>query len=203
MNLDTPNHTWNREFSQVLSELADLMMKKGEVMKIIVHNRARDTIQSIDQDIKNIEQLKNTPTIGVTIYDKLDEYTKTGKVALLEKYRNDPIIVFTNIYGVGPKKAGELVKTHDIQSIEELREKQERVLNNLQRIGLKYYEDILERILAMKSQNTTVNSWLFKQESKTINTYYEIVGSYRRGAINSGDIDVIVTSDDHPYFTEY
>ncbi|NBW85176.1 MAG: hypothetical protein EBR50_07715, partial [Proteobacteria bacterium] len=33
-------------------------------------------------------------------------------IALLEKYRNDPIIVFTNIYGVGPKKAEELVKTH-------------------------------------------------------------------------------------------
>ena len=201
MNLDTPNHTWNREFSQVLSELADLMMKKGEVMKSRAYNRARDTIQSIDQDIKNIEQLKNTPTIGATIYDKLDEYTKTGKVALLEKYRNDPIIVFTNIYGVGPKKAGELVKTHDIQSIEELREKQERVLNNLQRIGLKYYEDILERIPRNEIAKYDCEFMkTFKQESKTINTYYEIVGSYRRGAVNSGDIDVIVTSDDPSVF---
>ena len=55
-------------------------------------------------------------------------------------------VVFTNIYGVGPKKADELVKKHNITSIEELRKKQDEVLNNIQRIGLKYYEDILERI---------------------------------------------------------
>ena len=61
MSLITHNHTWNKQFSQVLGELADLMMRKGEIMKSRAYNRARDTIQSIDQDIKDIEQLKNTP----------------------------------------------------------------------------------------------------------------------------------------------
>ena len=201
MSLSTRNHTWNKQFSQVLGELADLMMRKGEVMKSRAYNRARDTIQSIDQDIKNIEQLKNTPTIGATIYDKLEEFTKTGKIALLEKYKNDPIVVFTNVYGIGPKKADELVKTHNIRSIEELREKQDKVLNNIQRIGLKYYEDILERIPRNEiSKYDCEFMKVFKKESQTINTYYEIVGSYRRGAINSGDIDVIITSDDRSIF---
>lgn len=197
----TRNHTWNKQYSHVLGELADLMMRKGEIMKSRAYNRARDTIQSIDQDIKDIEQLKNTPTIGATIYDKLEEFTKTGKIALLEKYKNDPIIVFTNVYGIGPKKADELVKTHNIRSIEDLREKQDKVLNNLQRIGLKYYEDILERIPRNEiSKYDCEFMKVFKKESQTINTYYEIVGSYRRGAINSGDIDVIITSDDRSVF---
>lgn len=197
----TRNQAWNQEFSKVLGELSELMMKKGEVMKSRAYNRARDTILHIDQNIKHIEQLKNTPTIGATIYDKLDEYTKTGKIELLEKYRNDPVIVFTNIYGVGPKKATELVNSHNIRSIEELCEKQDRVLNNLQRIGLKYYEDILERIPRNEISKFDCEFMkIFKQESKTINTYYEVVGSYRRGAINSGDIDVIVTSDDPSVF---
>lgn len=201
MSLTTRNHTWNKEFSKILGESADLMMRKGEVMKARAYNRARDTIQSIDQDIKDIEQLKNTPTIGATIYDKLEEYTKTGKVALLEKYKNDPIIVFTNIYGIGPKKAEELVKTHTIRSIEELREKQDKVLNNIQRIGLKYYEDILDRIPRNEIAKYDCEFMnVFKKESQTINTYYEIVGSYRRGAVNSGDIDVIITSDDRSVF---
>lgn len=201
MSLITHNHTWNKDFSQVLGELADLMMRKGEIMKSRAYNRARDTIQSIDQDIKDIEQLKNTPTIGATIYDKLEEFTNTGKIALLEKYKNDPIVVFTNIYGIGPKKADELVKTHTIRSIEELREKQDIVLNNIQRIGLKYYEDILERIPRNEiSKYDCEFMKVFKKESQTINTYYEIVGSYRRGAINSGDIDVIITSDDRSVF---
>lgn len=201
MSLTTRNHTWNKQFSQVLGELADLMTRKGDIMKSRAYNRARDTIQSIDQDIKDIEQLKNTPTIGATIYDKLEEFAKTGKIALLEKYKNDPIIVFTNVYGIGPKKADELVKTHNIRSIEELRERQDIVLNNIQRIGLKYYEDILERIPRNEiSKYDCEFMKVFKKESQTINTYYEIVGSYRRGAIHSGDIDVIITSDDRSVF---
>lgn len=197
----TRNQSWNQDFSKILGESADLMMRKGEVMKARAYNRARDTIQSIDQDIKSVEQLKNTPTIGATIYDKLDEYTKTGKVALLEQYKNDPLIVFTNIYGVGPKKAEELVKKYNIRSIEELREKQDVVLNNIQRIGLKYYEDILDRIPRNEIAKYDCEFMkTFKKESQTINTYYEIVGSYRRGAINSGDIDIIITSDDRSVF---
>ena len=197
----TRNQALNQELSNVLSELAELMMKKGEPMKSRAYNRARDTIKSIDQDITNIEQLKNTPTIGTNTYDKLDEYIKTGKIALLEKYKNDPVIIFTNIYGVGPKKADELIKKHNITSIEELRTKQDQVLNNIQRIGLKYYEDILERIPRNEIEKYDCEFMkIFKQESTNINTYYEIVGSYRRGAINSGDIDVIVTSDDPTVF---
>jgi len=201
MSSITRNQSWNQDFSKILGESADLMMRKGEVMKARAYNRARDTIQNIDQDIKSVEQLKNTPTIGATIYDKLDEYTKTGKVALLEQYKNDPLIVFTNIYGVGPKKAEELVKKHNIRSIEELREKQDTVLNNIQRIGLKYYEDIVDRIPRNEIAKYDCEFMkTFKKESQTINTYYEIVGSYRRGAINSGDIDIIITSDDRSVF---
>ena len=42
MSLVTRNHTWNKDFSQVLGELADLMMRKGEIMKSRAYNRARD-----------------------------------------------------------------------------------------------------------------------------------------------------------------
>jgi NAD-dependent DNA ligase len=197
----TRNRSWNQDFSNVLGKLSDFTARTGDVMKARAYNRARDTIQSIGDDIKSVEQLKNTPTIGATIYDRLEEYTKTGKVALLEQYQNDPLILFTNVYGIGPKKAEELVKQHHIRSIEELREKQDLVLNNIQRIGLKYYEDILERI--PRNEIAKYDCELmktFKKVSENSPTYYEVVGSYRRGATNSGDIDIIITSDDRSVF---
>ena len=197
----TRNQSWNQDFSNVLGKLSDFTARTGDVMKARAYNRARDTIQSIGDDIKSVEQLKNTPTIGATIYDRLEEYTKTGKVALLEQYQNDPLILFTNVYGIGPKKAEELVKQHHIRSIEELREKQDLVLNNIQRIGLKYYEDILERI--PRNEIAKYDCELmktFKKVSENSPTYYEVVGSYRRGATNSGDIDIIITSDDRSVF---
>jgi len=74
-------------------------------------------------------------------------------------------------------------------------------LNNIQRIGLKYYEDILERI--PRNEIAKYDCELmktFKKVSENGPTYYEVVGSYRRGATNSGDIDIIITSDDRSVF---
>ena len=47
------------------------------------------------------------------------------------------------------KKAKELVNKHKITTIKELREKQDDVLNDVQK-GLKYYEDIIKRIHVLK-----------------------------------------------------
>ena len=78
MSITTRSHSWNKEYSDILDELSNVMTKKGDSMKARAYGRARDTIQSIPQDIQQIEQLQSTPTIGASIYDKLEEYTKTG-----------------------------------------------------------------------------------------------------------------------------
>lgn len=78
--------------------------------------------------------------------EKCKEYIETGKLELLEREKNKPEYVLSNVYGIGPIKARELVDKEGIKTIQELREKQESVLNVVQKIGLKYYEDIQERI---------------------------------------------------------
>ena len=49
------------------------------------------------------------------------------------------------MYGIGPKKAQELVE-QGITTIQQLRANQHQLLNETQKVGLKYYEDILKRI---------------------------------------------------------
>ena len=60
-------------------------------------------------DIHNTNQIKNLKGIGSTIISKLNEYIETGKINALEKERNNPIHIFTEIYGIGPKKAQQLI----------------------------------------------------------------------------------------------
>ena len=48
------------------------------------------------------------------------EYLNTGQVRYIEKLKNKPEIIFTTIYGIGPKKAQELTKC-GIKSINELK----------------------------------------------------------------------------------
>jgi len=71
-----------------------------------------------------------------------------------------------------------------------------KFLNDKQRIGLKYFEDIQKRI---PRGEVIIHDKLIEKSFKE--TYSEfittVVGSYRRGAETSGDIDVLVTVPQH------
>lgn len=185
------------DFSKILEELYKIMVSKGEPFRARAYKKAKDTINTIDEPIKNVDMLKGRTGIGETIVKKLTEFVDTGKVGLIEKEKSNPVNIFTDIYGIGPKKAIELVKTHDIKTIDELR-KNQHLLNDKQVMGLKYYEDILLRIPRREIEEyQTKFASVFKDlgNYEKDKTTFEIVGSYRRGAKDSGDIDVIITGN--------
>lgn len=181
----------NAIFADQLSALETIMSKRGEPFRAKAYKKAQETVATWPTNITSISQLKGAPNIGTTVIEKLNEYVTTGKIQLIEEEKNNPINVLTDVYGIGPKKAAELVGTHGIQNIAQLRARTE-LLNDVQRVGLKYYEDILRRIprAEIESYRTA-----FMGASYISGSVCEIVGSYRRGASDSGDIDVIITDD--------
>ena len=191
-----------QELIELMNKLSTIMNKNGEPFKARAYQKAEETIMSFDGPITEINQLKGKEGIGSTIMEKLKEYSETGTLRLLEKEKNNPINVLTEVYGIGFKKAKDLVDK-GITTIEELRERQNDVLNDVQKVGLKYFEDILERI--PRSEIDDYNK-IFEKNFKKVadeKSQYEIVGSYRRGAKNSGDIDVIITSKDDEVFKKF
>ena len=191
----------NEIYADVLNRLSILMNKKGDVMRSRIYSRAQDTILSASENITSSNQLEGKPNIGPTIIAKLTEYDKTGTLQVFEREKDNPEIWLTDVYGIGPKKAQDLVKS-GIKTIQDLRSQQDSVLNDKQRIGLKYYEDILKRIPRNEIEkfDKMIETEIQALDSTTTN--YEIVGSYRRGAKTSGDIDVIITSSDASVFSK-
>ena len=195
----------NETFIELMEKLSDIMIKQGEPFRARAYQKAQETIMSFTTDILNPSDLKGKPGIGDTIMEKMNEYVSTGTLQVLEKEKNNPINIISEVYGIGPKKAKELVDV-GITSIESLREKQNNVLNEKQKIGLKYYNDILQRIPrseidAYLSIFTNAFNKVKTQESES--SVFEIVGSYRRGAESSGDIDVIISSDSPKVFVNF
>ena len=174
------------------------MMKHGEPFRARAYQKAQETIMSYPSKITSPADLKGKPGIGETILDKLHEFVQTGTLALLEQEKNNPINVLTDVYGIGPKKAKDLVD-QGITSIAMLREHQ-HLLNDVQKVGLRHYEDILKRI-----PRAEIDAYkaLFEQTIDRRLAKMEIVGSYRRGADHSGDIDVIITSHSPSAFTAF
>lgn len=182
----------NEPFIDLLGELADILQRQGEPFKSRAYQQAQETIMTYPGDIYTVEQLKGLKGIGKTIDAKLEEFAKTGTLRLLEKERANPLNVLTRIYGVGPKKAKELMEK-GIKSLADLNAQPE-LLNETQKTGLKYFEAIETRIPRSEiDEYLQVFNKVFVTSTPP-GSSFEIVGSYRRGALNSGDIDLIITN---------
>ena len=185
----------NEGFSTLLSELETILMGQGEPFKARAYKKAEETILGITYDITSYKQLEGMPGIGDAIIKKLQEYEETGSLAYLERERKNPINVLTQVHGIGIKNAKELIEK-GITTIEQLKQQSE-LLNNVQKKGLKYYDDLTHRIPRdeIVEYNKRIDD-VFRDtfgESQT-DVSFEIVGSYRRGVSSSGDIDIIITS---------
>ena len=179
-------------------------MKQGEPFRARAYQKAQETIMVYPDDIVDPKQLVDLPGIGSTIMEKLNEYVETGTLRILEREKTNPINILADVYGIGPKKANELVKA-GITNIDELRSKQNEVLNAVQKTGLKYYEQLQERIPRSEIQEfeTIFEDVFAKIAANERGANMEIVGSYRRGAQTSGDIDVIITGDTSSIYTKF
>lgn len=185
----------NKELIDIMEELVDIMTRQGEPFKARAYKKASETIMAHPENITDVKELKNKPGIGKTIMDKLEEFQKTGTLKVLERERKNPMNLFTNIYGVGPKKAKQLIED-GITTIDQLKENEVK-LNDTQKIGLKYYEPLQKRIPRDEIKDfEKVFDKMFKEVAPE-GSKYEIVGSYRREAQNSGDIDVIITNKEN------
>lgn len=196
----------NESLVELMDDLSFIMRKRKDMMRARAYNNAKETIQVFEGDIVEINQLKGKPGIGNTIYQKMEEYTKNGTLKILEEEKENilkrrAMEIFTNIYGVGEKKAEDIINK-GITTLEELRQKEMELLNDKQRIGLKYFYDILERI----PRNEIVEfEKIFKKSitNDISDLKIQIVGSYRRGLSSSGDIDVIITSENPTHFSNF
>jgi DNA polymerase/3'-5' exonuclease PolX len=183
-------------FINLLGELEALMHMKGQPFRGRAYHKAAESLMNYQKKITKSEELKELPNIGPSILKKFKEYEETGKLRILEEAKKNPIYMFTTIFGIGPKKAKKLVETEKITTIEQLRERQEDVLNNVQKKGLKYFEDVQLRIPRNEINKFKIRlEEIFNNLKNIDGSSFEIVGSYRRGNTESGDIDIIITNN--------
>jgi DNA ligase-1 len=141
---------------------------------------------------------------------KIHEIIKYGilprAIEISENPKVKAITELTKVPEIGPSGAEKLYNK-GITTIAQLTEafnKDPKLLNKKQAIGIKYFHDLQQRI-----PREEMNEWnkffavllkytIEKMKNKgnePIGAKMELVGSYRRGAETSGDIDILLTSD--------
>lgn len=155
--------------------------------------------------LKDEENFKaKTGSWKSSIIQKIDIILKTGKLeGVTDNLENLAIENLSKIPGIGPSNASKLYKDEGITTIEDLRNVykiNKKILNSKQEIGLIHYEDLQKRI--PKQEMDIWNKILedaFKKiiKDENINGIIKLTGSYRRQKQDSGDIDVLISTDKH------
>ena len=186
--------------------------RKKYTEALSIFNKTQVNISSVTDALRILRQ-------NGMKFDKEEEYyskNKEYKSAILKKIDNmintgdlpevsDEVVAIKNlskIPEIGEATARKLFNEYGVMTVAELRtlySKDSSVLVQKQATGLKYYEDLITRIPRdeMNTWNVLLNQVYIEviNEIQPDNPDFIMLGSYRREASSSGDIDILVTSE--------
>jgi DNA polymerase beta len=174
-------------------------LAKRELFSAKAYAKVIEQLKAMETPIQSINDVKDLPGVGKKIKEKIQEILNTGSLKAATEARKetnlDSLDALQGIHGVGPVKAKQLVETKGIKTIAALRAallEDPDLLNEVQKMGLKYYEDAVERI--PRHEMAMHETLILNALDPIFNGV--VVGSYRRGATSSGDIDVLLMLPD-------
>ena len=188
----------------------ELIINKLESLKKVYENdeskkwnlkaliTAINAIKKYEGTILNGTQLQNElKGIGQKISKRIDEILETGNLSELNniKLENNDLNNLLLITGVGLVRA----KKWNSLGIKDIEQLKIAINNNIVKsthhidIGIKYYYDFQKKILR---GNIDIIKNILNTNIKKVdnNLVFEICGSYRRGALESGDIDILISN---------
>ena len=209
----------NLAIARIFSEIADLLEIKSEnPFKIRAYRNASETIAHATEKLAYLtdEQLRAIPGIGKDLASKIREIAETGEARyhrdLLEQFP-PTILDLLHLQGVGPKTVALLYTELGIKTIEELEIAcGDGRVRGLKGLGPKK-EQLILRACAERKQHTGRHLLPEAAEAAALlleylraecpTVVFDNVGSIRRGADTSGDIDILATGSDPHVMTTF
>jgi len=185
---------FNKQLTDALEKVENIYLATGKKWNALGIRKAIAALRQHPKTIKNGREAQHIEGIGQSIANKIDEILETGTLRQLQDEKSIVSQLFNRIWGVGPVT---IEKWYSLgyRSLEDLERNKEKELNHMQQLGLKYYNEFSLKIPRKEVEEhgkmvaNKVNA-LFK------NCNVEVVGSFRRGRSECGDIDILITTTD-------
>ncbi|TKY46267.1 DNA polymerase lambda [Spatholobus suberectus] len=137
----------NKNITEIFGKLVNIYRALGDDRRSFSYYKAIAVIEKLPFKIEIADQINNLPSIGKSMKDHIQEIITTRKLSKLEHFETDEkvrtISLFGEAWGIGPSTALKLYeKGH--RSLDDLRN--DDSLTNAQKLGLKYFDDIRQRI---------------------------------------------------------
>lgn len=196
----TPCNSNNKNYENVkelIVEAFETMLKEytaqGSKWKCKAYNGALKSLKNVPE-IRSLDDIKGLPGFGKSLTEHVKEILETHEMkAAKESDFAKHVQVLLTVHGIGIQAARKFVKS-GIFTVDKLRGAYALgtvTLNDAQKLGLKYYDDMQLRIPRsemLKHERLIKSIMLELTSTGTV----EIVGSFRRNAPDSGDIDLLI-----------
>ncbi|KAK6363632.1 hypothetical protein TWF730_001056 [Orbilia blumenaviensis] len=184
----------NTRTIQILTQMMQIYSSLNDQWRTRSYRTAITTLKkTTTTHITTYESAISLPGIGSRLAQKIVEIATTDRLQRLEYAKLDPqdqlLSLFHGIYGVGLVQARKFVAA-GYTTLEDL--KTHATLTEPQRIGIERYYDFKQRIPREEvARHGEIVSEALKMIDEKVESH--IMGSYRRGAKDCGDIDIILT----------
>lgn len=195
-NHDTKNQSDNPNARtiEILQEMADYYERINDTWRPIAYRKAISVLRKQPKRITTFEEASALPHVGERLALKIDEIVSTDRLRRLESTKADDsndqtLQKFLSIYGVGFAQASQWV-SQGYKTLDDLLRHAQ--LSKNQRLGIEHYDDFNTRI--PRSEVESLGA-VVKKAALALDPNLQIIimGSYRRGAPASSDIDLVVT----------
>jgi len=205
---DQSSHNLN-QIKIIFNALELHCRENRDTFRLKSYVRANYCLRQLTSDSQLTDKtLSDMDGIGGGTMDKIRLIMETGTCPAYEKLKHtiedqEPIQELMTVHGIGPVQAKKLVKAgfksiNDLRSCENIQDH----LNDVQRLGLAYHDDIQQRIPYAEIQQ---HESFLKHILSQIDPHGEltIAGSYRRQQSDSGDIDILIKGKTKKTYTSF
>ncbi|VUC34088.1 unnamed protein product [Clonostachys rosea] len=193
----TPGNPPNEEFIKELKEVRTLRLLQGDQIGVRAYSSSIAALSAYPHLLQTAHEVGKLPGCGAKIAELYQQWKDRGTLQEIEEGKaNDRLRVlklFYDIWGVGDTTAREYYnKGTDLDDIVEYGWD---TLSRVQQIGVKYYDELQLKIPRIEVEAI---GEVILAHARKIDAGFQmaIVGGYRRGNAESGDVDVILSHVD-------
>ncbi|KAL8742264.1 MAG: hypothetical protein Q9190_005228 [Brigantiaea leucoxantha] len=195
--LDSPNDAFISQLKKI--KLARLLT--NDEIGVRAYSTSIASIAAYPHLISSPAEILTLPGCDQKIAHLFREWqtSTNGRMPTVERIEADPALkvlrLFYDIWGVGAKTAREFYHDKKWQDLDDIVEYGWNSLTRVQQIGVKYYEEFQQSI--PRSEVESIASVVERHAKHVVDDRIQciIVGGYRRGKPESGDVDIILS---HP-----
>jgi DNA polymerase IV len=193
----TPPKSPNDDFIALLKRIKLARVLIGDAIGVRAYSTSIASLAAYPYRLSSFQEVLALPGCDEKIASLFSEFHDSGTIQAVEDFESDPVMrvlrLFYDIHGVGATTAREFYHDRHWRTIDDIIDHGWNGLIRVQQIGVKFFEEF--QIPIPRLETEFISSVVTYHAKQLVDDGIEtiVVGSYRRGKEESGDVDMIIS----------